>query len=81
MKGTPAKMSTTRKRPMSPLMSQVLKDIAAGRGGYYDCFGRSSYGGRSGTLLALRNRGLIDAENELTDAGRELIAQGRKVAA
>lgn len=63
-------------RPMSPLMAQVLKDIAAGRGAFHGCSGRSEHGGRHGTIVALAKRGFITGNNELTDAGREQIAKG-----
>ena len=52
-------------------MVQVLKDIAAGRGAYHGCSGRSEHGGRHGTIVALAKRGLIAGNNELTEAGRE----------
>lgn len=60
-----------RPRPMSPLMVQVLKDIAAGRGAFHGCSGQSEHGGRHGTIAALAKRGYIVGNNELTDAGRE----------
>lgn len=63
-------------RPMSPLMVQVLKDIAAGRGAYHGCSGRSEHGGRHGTIVALARRGYITGSCELTDAGREQVAKG-----
>lgn len=62
-------------RPMSPLMVQVLKDIAAGRGAYHGCSGRSEHGGRHGTIVALAKRGLIADNNELTEAGSEEAAK------
>mgnify|MGYP003409751913 CR=1 FL=1 len=70
-------MSATKKvqRPLSDLMKQVMLDIAAGRGGYHGCNGRSEYGGRNGTLTGLAQRGLIDHRYELTEAGHEWIAK------
>jgi hypothetical protein len=61
-------------RPLSDLMRQVMADIAAGRGGYHGCNGRSEHGGRRGTLVGLATRGLIDHREELTAAGNEWLA-------
>lgn len=69
-------MKKPRLRPMSPLMMQVLKDIAAGRGAFHGCSGRSEHGGRHGTIVALAKRGYIAGNNELTDAGREQASKG-----
>ncbi|MFL1449186.1 hypothetical protein ACI77O_12395 [Pseudomonas tritici] len=63
-------------RAMSPLMSQVLRDIAEGRGGFHGCSGRSEYGGRSGTIVGLRVRGYISNDDALTEAGRAQLAKG-----
>lgn len=63
-------------RPMSPLMTQVLTDIAAGRGAFYGCSGRSEHGGRHGTIVGLANRGYINGNCELTDLGREFVEKG-----
>lgn len=67
-------MKKTSMRPMSPLMLQVLKDIAAGKGAFHGCSGRSEHGGRNGTIVALAKRGFITGSYELTDAGRVQIA-------
>lgn len=62
-------------RPMSPLMAQVLKDIAEGRGAFDGCSGRSEHGGRHGTIVGLAKRGFITGNYELTDAGREQVSE------
>jgi len=35
-----------KKDKLTPMMQKVLRDVAAGRGTHYGCFGRSEYGGR-----------------------------------
>jgi hypothetical protein len=67
----------TEKKPLrlTDLMKQVMLDISRGRGGYYGCNGRSEYGGRNGTLVGLRQRGLIDNPDELTEAGQAWVAK------
>lgn len=68
-------MKAKAPRPLTDLMRSVMADIAAGRGGFYGCDGRSEHGGRTGTLAGLGARGLIDHHQELTAAGHEWIAQ------
>lgn len=65
------------KKPLrlTDLMRQVMFDISKGRGGYHGCNGRSEYGGRNGTLAGLKQRGLLDHCEELTEAGQAWIAK------
>ena len=54
-------------------MLRILRDIAEGRGTHHNCHGQSEHGGRVCTLLALLQRGLIDMEYEVTEAGKSLV--------
>ena len=60
-----------KKRPakLSDKMLTVLRDMHEGRGTHHNCRGLSKHGGRSCTLLALRQRGLIDRDYKITAAG------------
>lgn len=60
-------------RKPTPRMLEVLGWIAKGYGAGYDCNCQSDYGGREGTLFALRKRGLLDRDNKITEAGRTLL--------
>lgn len=64
-----------KRRPMPPLMSQVLEDIAEGRGAYHGCSGRSEHGGRTRTIAGLFDRGYISDESTVTDAGRAQLSK------
>lgn len=68
--------SSKPKKParLSDNMREVLRGIVAGKGTHHGCEGRSMYGARIQTLWALRTRGLLDRDNEPTDAGRALFA-------
>lgn len=68
---------------LSALARQVLRDVSEGRGTHFNCSGRSAFGGRTGVLLALRKRGLLDTAGELTGAGRAAVVelQGREAQA
>lgn len=60
--------------PCSPAMARVLVNLYRGRPAWGHLYGRSMHGGAGQTERALRNRGWIDGETELTDAGRERAA-------
>ncbi|MBF8164265.1 hypothetical protein IVE04_24175 [Pseudomonas mendocina] len=63
-------MSTTKTSArLTPNMRWVLQGICAGKPHDHGCSGRSEYGARVQTLIALRCRGLIDEQNEPTAAG------------
>lgn len=53
---------------LSPLALQVLRDVAAGHGTHYKA-DQSALGGRALALKALRKRGLLNLEGELTAVG------------
>lgn len=61
---------------LSPAMLAALKNAAAGRALSHGLRGRASHGGLTWTLTALQRRGLIDG-NQLTDAGKAVIAEQR----
>lgn len=60
---------------LSPNMLYVLQGICAGKPADHGCGGRSEHGARVQTLIALRERGLLDHNDEPTEAGRALIAE------
>ena len=64
-------MSTSR---LSPAMRNMLRNILDGKGPWAHLKGQSQHGGSLQTLAALRQRGLIDAANRPTDAGRAVFA-------
>jgi len=65
---------------LSGPMIQVLKNLAAGLSAGNHCRTMSDHGGVTRVMYALRRRGLIDLNSNLTDAGREA-AQAKGVAA
>jgi len=58
---------------LSKPQRRVLTNLVEGRPIYHGCKGKSFWGGLSHTIYALRRRKLIDAEGEITDAGREAL--------
>jgi hypothetical protein len=58
---------------LSPQMMRMLEDVRDGLGTHGSAYGRSEHGGRYATAIALRRRGLLDFNNELTDAGRDVV--------
>jgi len=60
-------MSTQR---LSPAMRNMLRSILSGKGPWAHLNGQSQHGGSFQTLKALRQRGLIDAADRPTEAGR-----------
>lgn len=48
----------------------MLSKIARGRGPFNGLSGAAAHGGAQGTLASLHRRGLIDADNQITPAGR-----------
>lgn len=54
---------------------KALLNIAAGRPGSHGLYGRSAHGGFCGTMASLRSRGLITADNKLTEAGRQMVTR------
>lgn len=61
----------------SPAMLAAMRNLAAGKRPNAGLSGRSAHGGLSGTMVALRRRGWINAEERLTDAGRAALAQAQ----
>lgn len=64
-------------RKLSARMLEVLGHAEAGRPLETGCRTQAEYGGLSGTLYALRNRGLLRGQG-ITDAGRAALADARK---
>ncbi len=57
---------------LSPAMRNMLRSILSGKGPWAHLNGQSQHGGSFQTLKALRQRGLIDAADRPTEAGREV---------
>lgn len=55
---------------LSPAMRNMLRSILSGKGPWAHLNGQSQHGGSFQTLHALRQRGLIDAADRPTEAGR-----------
>ena len=60
-------MTTQR---LSPAMRNMLRSILNGKGPWAHLVGQAQHGGSFQTLHALRQRGLIDAADRPTEAGR-----------
>ena len=58
-----------------PAGRKALLSIAAGRDSAYGLHGMSAMGGHCGTMLALRRAGLVTMDEQLTDAGREMVTR------
>lgn len=56
-------------RPLTDTMRAILRFAAEEKSLYTLCLNRSEYGARTGSILALRRRGLLRG-HELTDEGR-----------
>lgn len=59
---------------LSPAMRNMLRSILDGKGPWAHLKGQSQHGGSLKTLAALRQRGLIDAADRPTDAGRAVFS-------
>ena len=59
---------------LSPAMRNMLRNILDGKGPWAHLKGQSQHGGSLKTLAALRQRGLIDAGDRPTDAGRAVFS-------
>lgn len=57
---------------VTPSMWIVFEHVAKGRSPFYDCRGQSAHGGRASTVYAMQRHGLLDAERNMTDAGRKI---------
>nr|WP_295937435.1 hypothetical protein [uncultured Acidovorax sp.] len=64
-------MTTVR---LSPAMRNMLRSILDGKGPWAHLKGQSQHGGSFQTLVALRQRGLIDAADRPTEAGRAVFS-------
>ena len=62
---------------LSPAMRIMLRGILDGKGPWVHLKGQSQHGGSFQTLVALRQRGLIDAADRPTEAGRAVFAPKR----
>ena len=58
-------------KKLTPRMREVLGYLQQGLPAQHGCYGMSEYGGCAKVLQGLYNRGLVDASNNLTKAGRE----------
>jgi len=70
-------MPAKTKRPLrtTPNMLWVLASICAGKDTLHGCNGRSEHAARGQTLIALRDRGLLDEHDQPTEAGKALAAR------
>lgn len=59
---------------LSPAMRNMLRSIIDGKGPWAHLKGQSQHGGSFQTLVALRQRGLIDAADRPTEAGRAVFS-------
>lgn len=66
-------------RQLSAAMVMALTGADTGHamGVYYGCSGRSEFGGRHRTVIALTRAGLIDHEGNITPAGRVALSNSR----
>lgn len=64
---------------LSENMKWVLQGLCEGKPTDHGCSGRSEYAGRAQTLIALRDRGLLDADHNPTDAARAMFAPAAKL--
>lgn len=70
-------MSTPR---LSPAMRNMLRSILDGKGPWAHLKGQAQHGGSFQTLVALRQRGLIDAADRPTEAGRAVFTPKHEAA-
>jgi predicted transcriptional regulator len=64
--------------PFTPMMKKILEEIEEGKQGYHDVYGAAATAGRTRTLAALIEAGLIrwkqkGRRHELTAKGKKLI--------
>jgi hypothetical protein len=52
---------------------KALLNIAAGRPASHGLYGSSAHGGFCGTMTALRIRGLVTDQQQLTEAGLQMV--------
>lgn len=64
-------MATTKR--ITPTMVAVLRMARDGKSLYCFCMNRADHGSRTGSIVALRKRGLLNA-NEITEEGRTALA-------
>lgn len=66
--------ATTKKKParLTPNMKWVLEGICEGKPAQHGCYGRSEFGARTGTLIALQVRGLLDQDNLPTESAKAM---------
>ena len=58
---------------LSDAMRRTLEDLANGGDGMRGIHGRSAHGGQTRVWVALRKRGFVDSNLDITDAGRKAI--------
>lgn len=57
---------------------RAMTDVRDHGNAGFSLIGRSAFGGLTKTCASLRRLGLFDKQNELTDAGRALLASNAK---
>lgn len=65
---------------LSPAMRNMLRSILDGKGPWAHLKGQAQHGGSFQTLVALRQRGLIDAADRPTEAGRAVFTPKHEAA-
>ena len=68
-------MAKTKATRLTPNMRWVLQGICEGKPATHGCSGRSEYGARSQTLLALRVRGLLDDSDAPTAVALKMFSE------
>jgi hypothetical protein len=71
----PKPAKAVKRARLSANMAWVLEGICAGKPADHGCGGRSEHGARGQTLIALRERGLLDASDQPTEAARVMFAK------
>jgi len=71
----PSMKKPTVDRPLTLAQRKVLRHLLAGRPANTGLSGMSEYGGLHTTLCALRRRGFLTLDNELTASGRDKAAE------
>lgn len=66
-------MAATLQKLPSPAGRRALLNIAAGRASDRGLRGRSNFGCHLGTMAALKARGLVTWDDQLTEAGRAMV--------
>lgn len=63
-------------KKLSDAMRAVLRNLSVGKPADFGQSGMSAAGGLTGTMRALRKRGLVDNNGTITQAGRDAARTG-----